>query len=282
MGCLNSNKNFSHRFANIHLSGPCNRKCYFCIGQHMMALDSFNNLNKWPLKYIGAFLYLCLSENINLINLTGTNTDPMLYKRHEHLVGMIRKILPDSRIGIRTNGVEILNKLDDWLLYDHGSISFPSFNPEIYEKIMGGSPPDMVAIFKATPSSMDLKVNIVLCPEITTTDLLSTIWKLGEIGYKKINLREPYGQPHLGDPIGKLPGAYPMPDKYGMPVYLIMGVEVTYWDVHYVEVESLNLYASGKISADYPITRGHDEMGLVQDQSQFTKSGRVREQWVKK
>lgn len=147
---------------------------------------------------------------------------------------------------------------------------------------MGGSPPDMRAIFKATPKEMEVEINIVLCPEITTMDLLSTLWELSEIGYKKVNLREPYGQPHIGDPIKKLPEAYRMPDKYGMPVYLVMGVEVTYWDVHYVEVASLNLYANGKISADCPITRGYDDMGLVQDQSQFQKSGRIRDQWIKK
>lgn len=56
MGCLNSDGSFSHWFGNIHLSGPCNRKCYFCIGQHMMALDGENNLDTWPLKNIDGFV----------------------------------------------------------------------------------------------------------------------------------------------------------------------------------------------------------------------------------
>ena len=59
MGCLNADSGFSHWFGNIHLSGPCNRACYFCIGQHMMALDPFNNLDEWPLVGLDDFVRKC-------------------------------------------------------------------------------------------------------------------------------------------------------------------------------------------------------------------------------
>lgn len=278
MGCLNSDKNFSHKFANIHLSGPCNRRCYFCIGQHMMALDSQNNLSKYPLRHLGAFSLLCLSQNITDINLTGTNTDPLLYKFHFQLTHFLRSIVTDVKLGIRTNGVGILSNLDDWNRYDHASISFPTFDKDKYNTIMGGTPPDLESIFKATDRKMSVKINIVLCPE-NLSDLGNTLKRLSDIGYTKVNLREPYGQPHLGDPYWHVPREN-VDFKYGMPVYEIYGMEVMYWDVHYVEVESLNLYADGKISTDYPITRGHsEEFGLVQDQSNFKTSGRIREQW---
>jgi len=36
-----------------------------------------------------------------------------------------------------------------------------------------------------------------------------------------------------------------------MPRYDYKGVDVTYWDVHYVRVESVILYANGNVSLDY-------------------------------
>lgn len=58
-------------------------------------------------------------------------------------------------------------------------------------------------------------------------------------------------------------------------------MEIAYWDVHYVEVESVNLYANGVVSEDYPVTRGHDPIyGNVKDQGNYLKSGRQQEQWL--
>jgi hypothetical protein len=71
MGCLNDEGQFSHWFGNIHLSGPCNRSCYFCIGQHMMGLDQENSLKRIPTN-IGKFLRECRDvhyvevESVNL------------------------------------------------------------------------------------------------------------------------------------------------------------------------------------------------------------------------
>lgn len=70
--------------------------------------------------------------------------------------------------------------------------------------------------------------------------------------------------------------------KHGSPTYqFTRSLSITYWDVHYVEVESVNLYANGRISLDYPITRGHTDLGIVKDQSNFVH-GRQVEQWVSK
>lgn len=59
MGCLNSEGKFEHWFGNIHLSGRCNRSCYFCIGQHMMVLDKYNVLDKFPLDGLDEFVKQC-------------------------------------------------------------------------------------------------------------------------------------------------------------------------------------------------------------------------------
>lgn len=273
MGCLNSGKGFSHWFGNIHLSGPCNRSCYFCIGQHMQALDPLDNLGEWPLKNIDEFVARCIERGVTEVNVTGTNTDPLLYRHTRALREYLVVNIPGLIFGIRTNGA--LDRMDVLDQYDKGSITICSFDPVVYRAMMGsGSPPDLAAIVSRFTGN--LKVNIVLGPENRGHDLLETIKCYAVAGVKRVNLREPYGQPHHGNPFADLePGKITL----GMPTYYIGGAEVTYWDVHYVEVESVNLYASGRVSLDYPITRGHDTAtGRVYDQSRFP-GGRVLPQW---
>jgi len=286
MGCLNSQGQFSHWFGNIHLSGPCNRSCYFCIGQHMMALDPLNNLNVWPLKNIDYFIMACVSKGVNEVNITGSNTDPLLYKHTLKLKNYLQSKIPQLVFGVRTNGVLIKQRQDIWNAYDKASITVCSINPNTSMKMMGGVSPDIREVLSLSRGK-DLKVNVVLGPENTgenVSDLVNTLDYLTSLGIKRINLREPYGQPHIGDPLANNCGSHP-DIVLGMPVYhwLHNGntCEVIYWDVHYVEVESVNLYANGKVSTTYPITKGHcDETGKVLDQSNFANAGRIREQWI--
>lgn len=272
MGCLNSGEGFKHWFGNIHLSGPCNRSCYFCIGQHMMDLDAENNLDQWPLNGIIPFLHACEQRNVREINLTGTNTDPGLYKHHEALTNFIRSRIPDVTLGIRTNGT----RLDCIQYYDKGSFSIISGDERVYEETMGGKMPDFDKLFESVKDK-DWKINLVLGPKQLTV-LKKTVDRLGEAGFRYINAREPYGQERIGDPfegnfdqIGEI---------FGMPTYNVYGLNVTYWDVHYCHVESINLYANGRISEDYPITRGHSDNGKVQDQEYFEGHKRRNDQWI--
>jgi hypothetical protein len=298
MGCLNSNKNFDHWFGNIHFSGVCNRSCYFCIGQHMMGLDSYNNLATWPLNGLDTFVEKCQEHNVKEVNLTGTNTDPALYLYLDQLCAYLRRNIPGVVLGIRTNGALLEKRSKAMKLFDKGSISVTSFNKEIYNKTMGqGCPPDIRAFMNEDCKlSENLKLNIVLCPEILEgddcCDLLNTLTTLNFLAFErsmlknnpsfklKVNLREPYGQPHIGDPMPGF-GFIRTGERLGMSQYNFGWLDVTYWDVHYVEVESVNLYANGNVSEDYPVTRGYDsELGVVRDQSNWDKPGRHVEQWV--
>jgi organic radical activating enzyme len=274
MGCLNSNENFSHWFGNIHLSGRCNRSCYFCIGQHMMALDSYDNLDKYPLEGMSQFMTRCRVRGVREINITGTNTDPLLYKKWPYLASYLHA--EGFKIGLRTNGIKRPRSKDEWY-WDKMSLTVCSLERDINHKIMDGDPPDVRWwLEKCAWMNTDIKVNVVLCPEQDPLILLS---QLSFKGVKRVNLREPYGQAHVGDPFPKI-GYSTTKHHLGMPVYSFWGMEVTYWDVHYVEVESVNLYASGKVSETYPITKGHDDAtGKVLDQSNFTH-GRHTAQWV--
>ena len=276
MGCLNSTGQFNHWFGNIHLSGPCNRACYFCIGQHMMALDPLNNLDKWPLDNLDGFMRGCRERGVREINLTGSNTDPLLYRHHAELTTVLRSELPGVKLGIRTNGVLATQRAESWALYDKASVSVTSLTPELYRATMGmGEPPDIRAILALKPE-MPVKVNIVLCPEtVNSGDIAKTLDALADAGVRVVNLREPYGQPHIGTPL-----ANPVGERLGMPRYDWLGMDVTHWDVHYVEVESVNLYANGRVSETYPITKGHAPTGEVRGQENFRTSGRVRQQWL--
>jgi hypothetical protein len=282
MGCLNDDPNhpFPHFFGNIHLSGPCNRSCYFCIGQHMMALDQLNNLTKIP-ENIDQFLRECMDRNVAEICMTGTNTDPLLYARTPELVHHIRRALPGTPLAIRTNGIAYDRKTFD--AYDKASVTICSFDKEINEKMMGGAPCDLPKILENHPM-MDIKVNVILGPENMerdsngSRDIFGTLDMCSCLGVKRVNLREPYGQPHIGDPLEKS-GALFLRKTLGMPTYSWGFTEATYWDVHFVEVESVNLYANGRISLIYPITKGHDPSGVVLPQA-FFPGGRIHEQWL--
>lgn len=276
MGCLNSEGKFEHWFGNIHLSGPCNRSCYFCIGQHMMELDKYNSLNTFPFHGLDEFVKKCREKGISEVNVTGTNTDPLLYMHTRELKDYLLAEIPDLLFGIRTNAVK--KNLDLLKLYDRGSVTICSFDPTIYKQMMGkGAPPNFEAIMEATKDWTDLTINVVLGDEnVLNDDIFKTINHIADFKVDKINLREPYGQPHVGNPLKKLRRDGWI---YGNPFYMFDVTQVTYWDVHYTHVESVNLYANGRVSTDYPITLGHSENGEVKDQTNF-KKGRHREQWV--
>lgn len=280
MGCLNPGQGFSHWFANIHFSGPCNRACYFCIGQHMMALDALNNLNTFPLQGFDLFVHRCRENGVSEVNLTGSNTDPLLYRHIARLKDALLEHIPNLVFGVRTNGVRVLRDLSTWKLFDKGSISLPSFDPEVYRAMMGpGSVPDLERILHVS-EGMPLKVNVVLGPQnVGSGDLWRTLDRLDALGVRRVNLREPYGQPHIGDPLRER--LAPSGTRLGMPVYRYGNLEVVWWDVHFVEVESVNLYANGEVSVLYPVTAGHcPQTGKVEGQEHFVRSGRIREQWV--
>lgn len=128
----------------------------------------------------------------------------------------------------------------------------------------------------------------MLCPEILEkdklghSDLEKTLRNLSRLNVERVNIRQPYGQPHIENPLGKLPAAFNFNKIHGMDSYFYghNDMLLTFWDVHYVEVESINLYANGRIITDYPVTRGHSPNGIVQSQENFKESGRVRFQWV--
>lgn len=292
MGCLNSKGQFNHYFSNIHMSGPCNRSCYFCIGQHMMTLDPLNNLHQWPLLGLDKFIQELNVKGINEVNVTGSNTDPLLATNLHKLKRYLSEQIPDLLFGVRTNGVAILSNPERWALFNKASISLTSFNTRIYKATMGqGQPPNLAKIKELCnngigPSWDKIKINIVLCPELLEeNDILRTINELNQLGIARINLREPYGQPEIGsrfiELLDKQTEFRRKSALFGNECWDYYGTEVVRWNVHYTEVESVNLYANGVVSTTYPVTQGCDPVnGKVEGQENFVRSGRVRPQWL--
>lgn len=245
----------------------------------MMALDPLNNLDVFPLANLDVFVEECNKRGINEINITGSNTDPLMYKHLPALREYLDAHIPNLIFGLRTNGVLATRRPDLVRLFDNFSVSITSFDPDLYRLTMGmGTPPDIKAIMKDA-GDIPIKLNVVMTPEtVESGDILKTLEIASSLGVPVVNLREPYGQPHIGDPLeGKLKRVGTV---LGMPEYNINGMQVVVWDVHYVEVESINLYANGEISTDYAVSLGHcSKTGEVKDQSHF-KAGRKRQQWV--
>lgn len=292
MGCLNSEGQFAHWFSNIHYSAKCNRSCYFCIGQHMMGLDSLNNLHQWPLPGLDEFVQQLIAKSIREVNVTGTNTDPLLATNLDRLKAYLSERIPNLLFGCRTNGIAIFSHPSRWVLFNKASISLTSLNNSIYRKTMGnGRPPNLSKIKELCnsgigPSWDKIKINIVLCPELLEDkDILYTISHLNNLGITRINLREPYGQPEIGfrfqELIEKDRQFWKLGMVLGNPCWDYYNTKVVLWDIHTTEVESINLYANGVVSTTYPITKGYDPVnGKVEGQEKFLTSGRIRPQWV--
>lgn len=247
----------------------------------MMALDSFNTLDTPPNKMRSFDTFIKMlhdSTTIEDVYLTGTNTDPCLYRYHQELTTEIRKT--GKRIGIRTNGTAHVSELRH---YDNGSVTVCSPYYHINLKMMGGPPPD----FGELSLHADLtkwNINTVLGPENANKTSIEGLIDIGlKYGLAWINLREPYGQAHIGDmflwaTFGE-PHGYKLQDT--VPYWEFDGMQLCYWDVHFVGVRSINLYANGRISEDYSITKGHTVGGVVKEQHNFDGHKRRNAQWLK-
>lgn len=248
-------------FANILFAGPCNLRCPYCIGQQIDPALSQNNLTEFPLRNLERFVALIRAHSITEIVFTGTTTDPQLYRHEARLLAWLRQQLPPPliplspspkrpggfvRYSLHTNGQLALRKMDIFNQYDQVCISFPSFNPDTYQQMMG-SPrvPDLAGIVRQ--AQVPVKVSCVI-NEHNIKDLEEFLERCGAMGIKRVVLRQLYGDTRSW-PI--LPRLTPVSFYRGNPVYHYHGLEVTYWRFDQTASTSLNLFSNGTISADY-------------------------------
>jgi hypothetical protein len=234
-------------FANILFGGPCNRACPFCIGQLMPARVNHSNLDVFPPNGIDAFIREVNRHGIRQIVFTGTTTDPQLYRFEAGLLRWLRdRVTTGAQYSVHTNGVLALKRMSVFNQYDRACISFPSFVPATYEKMMGSrSVPDLAAIL--AQARIPVKVSCVV-NEHNVAEMDSFLEGCGRIGVKRLVLRKLYGEQREWPLLAGLP----LRSYYrGNPVYDCVGMEVTCWDFDLTSSTSINLFADGTLGTSY-------------------------------
>lgn len=229
-------------FANLLFGGPCNRACPFCIGKQLSDPLRSNNLNIYPPLNLDAWIDLVQRNQIQEVVFTGTTTDPQLYRFEEELLGNLRERLPKARFCLHTNGVLALRKMRVFNQYDRVCISFPSFEPQTYERLMG-SPrvPNLAEILRRAR----VPVKISALATETTGRFLDG---LRNLGVARVVLRRLFGDPQeVVLPEGLVAcGSY-----RNNPVFYWRGMQVTLWTFDTSESTSLNLFPNGTLSSRY-------------------------------
>ncbi len=239
----------TYDFGNILFAGPCNLHCPYCIGQQVDPALNRHNLDEFPPRNLDTFVELLRDHLVRQIVLTGTTTDPQLYRHETRLIHWLRERLPQAQLSLHTNGQLALDKVDVLNLYDRVSLSFPSFSPDTYERMTGSRRvPDLAAIVRA--ARVPVKVSCVV-NEHNANRLDEFLARCHEIGTRRLVLRQLYGDLRRWD---VLPSLTPTGTYRGNPVYDYDGMEITYWRFDHTSSTSLNLFSDGTISDQYLLT----------------------------
>ncbi len=242
-------------FANILFSGRCNARCPYCIGRQVDPRLNEDNLRIFPPRNLDKLIALLWEQEIRQVILTGTNTDPQLYWHEEKLLRLLREQThPATRLVLHTNGRLALHKIDIFNQYDRVSISFPSFNPVTYRKMMGvPHPPDLGEIMRQ--AAIPVKISCVVT-ETNTGELGDFLAHCLDLGVQRLVLRKLYAEKRSWKAL--FPGdlkLFKAGEYRGNPVYHYQGMEVTLWDFDDTESSSINLFSNGLISNRYLLTK---------------------------
>jgi MoaA/NifB/PqqE/SkfB family radical SAM enzyme len=234
-------------FANLLFAGPCNARCPFCIGRQIDPRLSVNNLDEYPPRNLDRLVDLIVEHEIRHVVFTGTNTDPQLYRHEARLLDHLRERLPtDTQFSLHTNGRLALKKIDVLNRYDRVCVSFPTFDPATYLKMMGvRSVPDLARIVDR--AQIPVKVSCVIDGH-NNAELPDFLQRCYTIGIKRLVLRRLYGDTRAWN----LPVDLLLRSEYrGNPVYDYDVMEVTVWNFDQCGCTSLNLFSDGTISDSY-------------------------------
>ena len=257
-------------FSNINLQGPCNYKCYFCLGNDLCLSNKINYLtthfNKW--KNFDSFLALCRKDNIDKLYLTGQNTDPLLYFYLDELIDYLKK--EGFKVGIRTNGflslekMAVINSINSSI-----SLSIHSLSPNIHKKITGVN---TIAYWDKIINKIKvpLRVSIVVnrYNENEIFDIIKFLSNYDNVRY--IQLRcvctdTRYNT--LKDDMASFDRIENTIDKrfpivrefYTSKIYNIYGMEVSIWKTVQTTINSYNYFTEGIISDDYFVIEGYNK-----------------------
>jgi len=239
-------------FANLLFSGPCNARCYFCIGHQLDPDLNPNNLSEFPPRNLDAFIALIRQYEIPQLVFTGTNTDPQLYQHEARLLIHLRELLPsETQFSLHTNGRLALRKIEVFNCYDRAALSLPSFDPVTYGQMMGvPGPPDLPEILRQ--ARIPIKVSCLVAVE-NAPEIPQFLIRCRELGVQRVVLRKPFDEIKFWEQIIPVPrlALLPRNEYRANPVFDFQGMEVTLWDFNQSSSQSINLFASGVISSNY-------------------------------
>jgi MoaA/NifB/PqqE/SkfB family radical SAM enzyme len=242
----------NYDFANLLFAGPCNARCPTCIGKQIDPRLSVNNLDVFPPHNLERFIKMIQEYAIRRVVFSGTTTDPQLYHHEARLLAYLRlRLESETDFSLHTNGRLALRKLEVFNQYDRVSLSFPSFEPHTYWKMMGvPHPPDLDEIVRRAqvPLKLSCLVNEHNAPEIA-----SFLERAHATGIRRVVLRKLYGDSRPWSDWIDLHALQlnHIRDYRGNPVFDYAGMEVTLWDFDQTESRSINLFSSGEISLNY-------------------------------
>ena len=243
-------------FANILLTGRCNRRCPHCIGHALAGRALPDSLGLFPLPGLAEFLEALRRHGITQVSLTGTNTDPLLYRHPDRLIDCLRKEVPGVRLSLHTNGALALRRIRVFNRFDRATVSIPSFRPATCRR-MTGSPrvPDLAEILRR--SAIPVKVSTLVTPD-NRAEIPEILRRCRELGVRRLVLRKLYGDL---SPEDFFPGRIPVRIFGGNPVFEQDGLEVTCWDFERSTLRCLNLFSDGRIGTSYLLARTRLETG---------------------
>jgi MoaA/NifB/PqqE/SkfB family radical SAM enzyme len=238
-------------FGNILFGGRCNQKCPFCIGRQIDESLTRDNLREYPLRGFDAFVQRMQDTDTRKVILTGTRTDPQLYRHEARLLEELRERLPGRHIALHTNGMLATRKMAVFNAYDSVTVSFNSFVPETFARLHGvTSMPDLGAIVEA--ARVPLKLSCVVTEdnleEVASGRYVDAVHRLG---IKRLAVRHLFRHVVPAGADKLFAGAQPVRVFHGNPVYDLDGVEVTHWVFERMEAPSLNLFSDGTLSENY-------------------------------
>ncbi len=236
--------------ANILFAGPCNQRCPYCIGRQINPALNRNNLDEFPLRGLEAFVGLVQRHGVRQIILTGTTTDPQLYRHEARLIRWLRERVPGAQISLHTNGQLALSRMAVFNLYDRATLSFPSFDPDTFARMTGTRHmPDLAAI--AREARIPLKVSCLIGPH-NVAQVDEFLARCREIGLRRVVLRQMYGDTRQWRVLSHLT---PVGFYRNNPVYDCDGLQVTFWNFEQTTCTALNLFSDGSISREYLLAR---------------------------
>jgi sulfatase maturation enzyme AslB (radical SAM superfamily) len=244
-------------FANILLAGSCNLKCSFCFGNDNSIEARSWNVLKTPVNQlinIDKFLIKMKEEKLKSIVITGTNTEPTIYKDLDNLIAKIWSY--DLEPAMITNGFLALDKIKSINNLKKVTYSLHTLDPNTSLVLLGTNKvPDWELTFALT--EIPFKVNVVICEE-NKQEISNIIDFCKKSGVKRISLRDSLGYETDKSYLGKSVGSHA-----GNLIYDIDGIQVTAWNADMLEANSWNWLPNGGVYEQkrlYNVLNGKDNI----------------------